>query len=132
MTDYWTSVDDTTCNSTDGRKHGLSITDLWMNDGPAKGHNNSWECSQNNEAPGCVYEDELFGQQVLDVIAAHDPATPFFLFWSPHIVHEPLEVPASKLAEFNFIKNDTPNQARQYYSAMVRRWRCVAEAGVAG
>ena len=90
-----------------------------MNNGPAVGRNNSRSCSQKNQAPGCVYEDEIFGKQVLDVIAAHDPTTPFFLFWSPHIVHEPLEVPDAYLAKFNFMKDDTKVQSRQYYAAMV-------------
>ena len=48
-------------------------------------------------------------------IAAHDPATPFYLFWAPHIAHAPLEVPQSYVDKFSFIK-DKP---RQLYAAMV-------------
>ena len=31
------------------------------------------------------YEDALFEQQVLRTVAEHDPKTPYFLFWAPHI-----------------------------------------------
>jgi hypothetical protein len=40
---------------------------------------------------------------------------PFFLFWAPHIAHEPLEVPQAFLDKFAFI--DT--RPRQFYMAMV-------------
>ena len=33
------------------------------------------------------YEDALFEQQVLRTVEEHDPSTPYFLFWAPHIVH---------------------------------------------
>jgi arylsulfatase B len=52
---------------------------------------------------------------VLQTIAAHDPSTPLFLFWAPHIVHAPLQVPQFYLDKFSFI-DDSP---RQHYMAMV-------------
>lgn len=54
-------------------------------------------------------------EAVLDFIAAHDPTTPMYLFWAPHIVHAPLEVPQAYLDNFAFI--DT--KPRRFYAAMV-------------
>jgi arylsulfatase I/J len=93
--DYWTSIDDSPC-------HNKSIVDLFATTGPAIGLNNSFLCSQQNQA-GCKYEDEIFVEEVLQRINEHDPSVPFFLFWAPHIVHAPLEVPANYLAKFSFI-----------------------------
>ena len=78
--DYWTSIDGTVCNKTD-------IVDLFDTDQGANSLNNSWLCSQSNQAPGCRYEDEIFLERVLASIEAHDPSQPVFLFWAPHIVH---------------------------------------------
>ena len=61
-----------------------SMTDLWATAGPAKGLNNSRSCTQAAQAPPCVYEDELFKDSVVATIAAHDPATPLFLFVAWH------------------------------------------------
>ena len=91
------------------------VTDLWATSAPAKGRNNSWLCSQTHQAAGCVYEDEIFVEEVLANIAAHDVSKPFFLFWAPHIAHEPLEVPQAFLDKFAFI--DT--RPRQFYMAMI-------------
>ncbi len=77
---FRTSIDGTLCNKTD-------IVDLFDTDHGANSLNNSWLCSQSNQAPGCRYEDELFLERVLATIEAHDPSQPFFLFWAPHIVH---------------------------------------------
>ena len=113
--DYWTSIDDSYCHPAGDKKLNLSIVDLWATDSPAYGQNNSWACTQSNQAAGCKYEDELFVEEVLARIAAHDPATPFFLFWAPHIAHAPLEVPQAYVDKFAFI----PDRQRQLYAAMV-------------
>ena len=90
--------------------------DLWDTTVGASSLNNSWSCTQKMQT-GCVYEDEIFVERVLEAIAAHDPAEPFFLFWAPHIVHAPLQVPQAYLDKFAWIGQD--NEARQYYMAMV-------------
>ena len=61
------------------------------------------------------YEEGLFKQKLLDVVNNHDPSTPLFLYYAPHIVHGPLQVPDSYLNKFSFI--DNKNQ--QIYHAMV-------------
>ena len=81
------------------------------------GQNNSWECSQANQPASCRYEDEIFLQKVLDIIAAHNPSDPLVLFWAPHIAHAPLEVPQAYLDKFAWIGADNKN--RQFYAAMV-------------
>ena len=52
---------------------------------------------------GCTYVDETFTDAVIDVIDNHDPATPLFLFWAPHTIHSPLQVPKKYLDRFPFI-----------------------------
>ena len=92
----------------------FTARDLWNTTGPARGLNNSITCSQANQAPGCIYEDQLFTTRILDTISTSDPSVPLFLLWTPHSVHEPYQVPAEYLEKFSFI--DVP--VRQYYSAM--------------
>lgn len=66
------------------------------------------------------YEDALFEQQVLRTVAEHNPATPYFLFWAPHIVHTPLQVPDEFYKKFAFVaEDDKPTHERQTYHAMV-------------
>lgn len=70
---------------------GMDITDLWMDEAPAHGLNNSHSCSQTNQTAGCVYEDRLFTDRVMSAIRQDSggsrskfPAKPFFIFWSVH------------------------------------------------
>ena len=106
--DYYTSETGDWC--------GAPTVDLWQDAGPALGLNNSLNCSQSWQPPSCVYEDALFTDFALARIAEHDPATPLFLYFAPHSVHLPLEVPDAQLAKFDFITDSTP---RRHYSAMV-------------
>ena len=64
---------------------------------------------------GCVYEDTLFTARVLSIIASHDPTTPLFLSWTPHVAHVPLEVPQAYLDRFAHINVSS----RRSYMAMV-------------
>jgi arylsulfatase I/J len=110
--DYWTMH---------GKKCGNnSIVDLWNDVTPAYGLNNSATCNQSNHQSNqmkqCVYEDDLLTNTVLNHISQHDPEQqPFFLMWSPHLVHTPLEVPQIALDHFDFIDDIT----RRKYAAMV-------------
>eukprot|EP01043_Picozoa_sp_COSAG02_P052341 COSAG02_NODE_5622_length_4175_cov_13.084642_2_plen_461_part_00 len=70
----------------------------------------------------CQYEDEVFEARVqriiswyTDKVANTSNDEPLFIFWAPHIVHGPLQVPDVQLARFDFI--DQPD--RQAYHAMV-------------
>lgn len=110
--DYWTSVID--AKSSNDPACNVPLTDLWAGTGGAKTLNQSWHCSQVNQT-GCIYEDEIFAEEVLARIAAHDPDTPFFLFWAPHIGHAPLQVPQAYLDKFAFIDNIE----RRFYAAMI-------------
>jgi len=60
---------------------------------------------------------------VLDVIQSHPAAdAPLFFCWTPHIVHAPLEVPASYLRAFDWTGGRAaggPAWNRQQYMAMV-------------
>ena len=94
------------------------MTDLWRHnatfEGGAAGLNQSWACNQTRQT-GCAYVDDLFLEEVLAVINAHDAATPLFLSFTPHGVHSPLEVPAAFLSRFAFISDPR----RRAYAAMV-------------
>ena len=106
--DHWTQAYLHPCK--DG-----GLTDLWNTSAPATKAVNKPSCSQANQAPGCVYEDDKLLAYVLGVVAAHDPATPLFLILSTHSIHEPYEVPDKYLQKFAFVDVEV----RQYYVAMV-------------
>ncbi len=87
-------------------KTKVNPVDLWDTDKPATGVNGTGPDN---------YEEGLFKQHLLDVVSNHDASTPLFLYYAPHIVHTPLQVPDSYLQKFSFIDNHD----RQYYHAMV-------------
>ena len=78
------------------------------------------------------YEDSIFQQHVLQFIEESTPSDPLFIFWAPHIVHTPLQVPEEYFRMFDFVEaTDKATHERQIYHAMVHfadavRWRCFA------
>ena len=125
--DYWTSQSIPAKNSgsegfcTDEKDKKTIFTDLWRNDRPAWGMNNSQECSQEYQPSSCLYEDEIFADFVIKQIQAHNTKgnnsskKPFFLYYAPHSIHGPLEVPQEQLDKFSFIDDED----RRKYAAMV-------------
>ena len=97
--DYFNETTGAQCNKT-------QIVDLWDTDKPASNKNGTGE---NN------YEESLFKDRLLEIITSHDPSEPLFLYYAPHIVHMPYQVPEKYLKKFDFIDN----QLRQVYHAMV-------------
>jgi arylsulfatase I/J len=89
-----------------GDCNGIKIVDLWDTSKPAHGVNGTGPDN---------YEEGLFKLRVLDVINNHNTSSPLFLYYAPHIVHTPLQVPASYYDKFNFIDDVD----RHYYHAMV-------------
>lgn len=122
--------------------NGTVITDLWHTpantaaEGPAIGLNSTCTAHQPAGArdpnSGCDggprgdhwwggYEDSLFEQHVIQTIQEHDTDIPLFLFWAPHIVHWPGQVPQAYLDKFEFIvPTDQVGAKRQTYHSMVR------------
>ena len=109
---YWNEqTGDSTC--------GVAV-DLWDTHGPAHGLNGStghvdfYNLSH--------YEETVFMDRMLAVIAAHDPAKqPLFLMYSAHLVHDPLEVPQQYLDQFfvaGFDNRTENDNARMTYAAM--------------
>ena len=96
--DYYTETA-SACNRT-------QIVDLWDTDKPAHGINGTGPDN---------YEEALFKERLLNVVSKHDPSTPLFLYYAPHIAHTPLQVPDKYLKMFSFIDDHD----RQYYHAMV-------------
>ena len=77
---------------TAGKCQGCNITDLWNTDSLAHG--------ENGTGPD-HYEEGLFKKKLLNVVNNHDPSTPLFLYYAPHNVHGPLQVPDSYLNKIN-------------------------------
>jgi arylsulfatase B len=137
--DYWTSrvrASDTQ-QICPGASHEL--VDLWNDDGhapqgPARGLNNSAEACEpgydpahnaslpypmlpsGEPNPACIYEDSVFLSRVLSTLDAHDGSTPLLLFWAPHSVHGPLQVPKPFLDLYGHV----PDTRRRRYLSMVR------------
>jgi arylsulfatase I/J len=95
-TDYWTL-------QTTGFCDPKAYQDLWEHDRPATEMANPLTCSQANQMPNCIYEDDRVANFTLNVINAHDPATPFHMYIAWHNTHEPLEVPQQQLDKFDFV-----------------------------
>ena len=62
------------------------------------------------------YEEALFAERVLQIVNNHDTSTPLFLYYAPHLIHDPLQVPDRYLEKFSFIDY----KPRQTYAAMVK------------
>ena len=88
--DYWTERLEVTATGTID-VCGNRYVDLWSGHAPARALN------------GTAYEEELFTNHSLGVIAAHDTSTPLFLVHAFHIVHTPLQVPSEYEQRFGFI-----------------------------
>ena len=95
--DYWSF-------QTTGFCDPKAYQDLWEHDRPATEMANPLTCSQANQMPNCIYEDDRVANFTLNnVINAHDPATPFHMYIAWHNTHEPLEVPQKQLDKFDFV-----------------------------
>lgn len=116
----------------------VPIVDLWLAplglpERAAHGYNNSCTGDQppGGKSKGCQrgpkadvdwggYEDALLAQEAIATIEAHDTSRPLFLFWAPHAVHTPLQVPQKYVDRFHFMQpTDKPGHERQLYSATV-------------
>ena len=73
-------------HETIGDCSGIKIIDLWDTSKPAHGVNGTGPDH---------YEEGLSKQKVLDVTNNHNTSSPLFLYYALHIVHTPLQVPAS-------------------------------------
>jgi arylsulfatase I/J len=111
--DYWT-------------EHVNGFVDMWDTDRPAFGQNGSAP-PQNHTPKGTWreedYEEFKFKNRVLSIISDHDTSNPVFVFYSLHVVHEPLEVPKSTYAEFSSITDDyivNGSHHRALYHAMIK------------
>lgn len=82
----------------------FSMIDLWNNSGPAELDSFEGE-----------YEEKLFKDRVLEIIERHPVDRPLFLYYAPHIVHTPLQVPEDYWDQFPEIED----ASRRNYTAMV-------------
>jgi len=112
--DYWNENTGGIWYSPDPCAGGVDPIDLWDNDRPAYNLSNPKNCSEINQPHDCVYEDELFLRRVINVIEQHNPQNPLFLYWAPHNLHEPLQVPKEIERLFDFIDWEP----RRLYAAM--------------
>jgi arylsulfatase A-like enzyme len=58
------------------------------------------------------YEDALFAREVMRTVAQHDAASPYFLFWAPHIAHVPLQVPKEYYDKFSHLEDGDGSPGR--------------------
>jgi len=86
--------------------------DLWQGRGPAFGRNGT-------------FSTFIYAGRAVELIEAHDPAVPFFLYLPFHVTHTPLEVPPQY--EYNSSVYNNTNRDRSTFNAMVR----VMDEGVA-
>ena len=86
-----------------GHCEGVAMVDLWDTDKPA------------NDMKGTEYEEGLFKQRLLDIVDNHNTDGPLFLYYSPHLLHTPLDVPDEYLEKFSFIDTETHRR----YQAML-------------
>ncbi len=93
-------------NEVDGKCGVTDIVDFWDTGKPAHELNGTGEDN---------YEEALFRDRVLGIINNHDIATPLFLYYAPHLVHDPYQVPDRYLAKFSFIDD----YYRRIYHAML-------------
>eukprot|EP01084_Bolivina_argentea_P275443 469748_1 len=76
-----------------------SLTDLWENDHPAYNLN------------GTTYEEFMFAEKIYGLIDASaklsaESRQPFFIVYTPHIAHSPLQVPKEYLLSFDNDENN--------------------------
>eukprot|EP00039_Didymoeca_costata_P007163 m.96923 g.96923 ORF g.96923 m.96923 type:complete len:570 (+) comp13570_c0_seq7:39-1748(+) len=75
-----------------------------------------WPGYPGDQASGCTNVDETFTGEVLNVISKHDPSDPLFLFWAPHALHSPLQVPSKYYNDPDLMNID--DWRRHIYHAM--------------
>ena len=117
----------------------VPIVDLWLSPGaqaaerPARGYNSSCLGDQpvGGHPKACTpgphgdhawdgFEDAMLAQQAIATVEQHDPSVPLFLFWAPHAVHTPLQVPQPYVDRFAFMApTDKAAHERQLYAATV-------------
>jgi len=113
VNDYWNSQLVTgPANILNCSKFGApdTLVDLWDTLGPAIGKNNPRACNQKSQDDpelNCVFEDALFLNRSLSIIARHDPTHPLFLFHASHAMHDPGEVPLPFLKRFSKVSDPT-------------------------
>ena len=104
-----------------------AVTDLWTGDRPAHAMKPPTSCSAiDAQLPwpanaSCVYEDALFETEVRRIVGSHPLPKPLFLFWAPHIVHGPAQLPKAAFDALDFITaaDGNTSRARQNYLGRV-------------
>lgn len=116
--DFWDYTDPMNCSeglSEIGKYEFMRLKDLWSDDSPATHIAAKAEsCSQQNQH-GCTYEEQLFKNRVMKAIQYRQQDKPFFIFWSPHLVHVPMEIPKQYEDRWSFIQDDD----RRIMNAMI-------------
>lgn len=83
---------------------GVKAVDLWDTDSPAYGRNGT-------------YNAFGFSRRAVDIIEAHDPDEPLFMYLAWQNAHTPNQVPGEFLGPI--LTNDRGDQLRRTYEAMV-------------
>jgi hypothetical protein len=70
--------------------------------------------ARSQNTTGCVYEEFLFRDHVLDLIAARNGSQPLFLNYAPHLVHSPLEAPPEYLVRLSLSRTRSGPRTRPW------------------
>jgi arylsulfatase I/J len=68
----------------------------------------------------CVYEDALFEMEVRRIVQEHTLPQPLFLFWAPHIVHGPAQLPKAAFDALDFIGETDGPKSRDRHNYLGR------------
>lgn len=120
--DSWTLENhykDQTCETDKGVQH---LKDLWYSDAdtgfpgrPAKLHKNVDDCNFQQQHPNgtCVYVDQIFEERAKNIIEAHDPSKPLFLFWATKTAHSSFQPPDHMSGKSGKLQNLTRASNRE-------------------
>ena len=78
-----------------------------------------WENEVSQTGIGGTHNTELLNNRAIDLVEAHDPATPLFLYMSYPNAHLPLQVPQELYERHNETLGDIPNNDRRDFAALM-------------
>lgn len=91
--DYWDYTNPMDCRDETGETKFMRLKELWAGDRPATDIGKGAEGCSQDQQEGCTFEEQLFKTRVMNAIRFRNKDKPFFIFWAPHLVHVPMEIP---------------------------------------
>lgn len=121
---YWTElVGDGNAGDRNCPVNGVDLFDTLA---PAYGLNGSQSIDYNHSYNIEAYSDYIFVERLVKVVENHDADSPLFMYFAPHSVHEPYEIPQQYLDSFSkagggpFDNSTAEDTMRMTYHAMAK------------